>query len=201
MISHRILLKLATTLIASAIVLSTFSVTADITEFNAKRIKQDYPVTLTMGEWLQASSDIYALDPINVRAGKHPDYDDPEGGPYDVIYIFPDAAAANDWWDPIAEPSAMPITIPDTAAAFIHWQYDNGSGSFPGVMSKSDVDGFETRNCIMAAGDSIPLLWIGDIAKTCSNPQNSAKRFNLHVLKPDVPIDLVYNVEQQSTLR
>jgi hypothetical protein len=197
MITHRLLLKLATTLIANATVFGTLAAIADITEFNAKRIKQDYPVASTMGTWLQASSDTYAMNPVNVRAGKHPDYNDPEGGPYDVLYIFPDVATANAWWDPIAQPSAMPTTIPDTAVAFIDWQHDNDSGSFPGVMSKSDVDGRPPFNCIMAAGDTITLPGAGDIQKTCSNPLNSEKRFKLHVLIPDVPIDLVFNVEQQ----
>ena len=189
----RTFIKPLTAAVTGAIVFATLSTNAAFTEVNAKRIKQDYP-TGTMGEWLQ-NADAFALNPINIRAGVHPDRDDPEGGPYDVIYIFPDAATADDWWDPIADPDDMPTTIPDTAVAMVHWELDNGSGSFPGIMSKSDIDGFKSRNCIMAAGDVIPVPEVGDLEKTCSNPTGSSKRFKMSVLVPNVPIDLVYNVE------
>ena len=161
---------------------------------DAKRIKPGYPLG-SMAEWL-ASPDQYALNPVNIRAGKHPDRSDPDGGPYDVVYIFPDAASANTWWDPVANPTGMPTTIPDTAVAFIHWELDNGSGAFPGIMSHSDIDGFKSRNCIMSAGATIPEPGTqGGIPKDCSNPQGSSKRFKMNVLIPDVDIDLVYNVE------
>ena len=163
-------------------------------EQNAKRIKLDYPLG-TMAQWLN-EADKYALNPVNIRAGKHPDRDDPQGGPYDVIYIFPDSATANAWWDPIANPNGMPTTIPDDAVAFVHWVLDNGSGTFPGIMSKADIDGFKSKNCIMSSGATIPQPGVKEgIEKTCSNPQGSSKRFKMAVLKADVPIDLVYNVE------
>ncbi len=82
-----------------------------------------------------------------------------------------------------------------TAVAMIHWELDNGSGSFPGIMSYSDIDGFKSRNCIMSAGDVIIDPDLGEIEKTCSNPQGESKRFKMNVLIPNVPIDLVYNVE------
>ena len=161
-------------------------------ETNAKRIKPGYPLG-TMADWL-AAPDQYALNPINIRAGKHPDRSDPEGGPYDVVYIFPDENTANAWWNGVGTP---PDEIPDDAVAYIHWMLDNESGSFPGIMSHSDIDGFKSRNCIMAAGDTIPQPGVKDgIPKDCSNPQGSSKRFKMNVLKPNVPIDLVYNVEQ-----
>jgi MYXO-CTERM domain-containing protein len=165
-------------------------------ETEAKRIKQDYPLG-TMTQWLVDEANTYALNPVNIRAGKHPDKSDPNNGPYDVVYIFPDAATANAWWDPITNPNDMPTTIPDTAVAFVHWVLDNDSGAFPGIMSKSDIDGFKSRNCIMSSGATIPMPGVKEgVPKDCSNPQGSSKRFKMAVLKADVPIDLVYNVEQ-----
>ena len=173
----------------------TTPITNPVTEPNAKRIKQDYPLG-TMTQWLQSEAETYALNPVNIRAGKHPDKSDPNNGPYDVVYIFPDAATANLWWDPIADPDGMPTTIPDDAVAFIHWVLDNGSGAFPGIMSKADIDGFKSKNCIMSSGATIPIPGVKDgVPKDCSNPQGSSKRFKMGVLKADEPIDLVYNVE------
>lgn len=165
---------------------------------DAKRVKPGYPLG-TMTEWL-ASPDAYALNPINIRAGKHPDRSDPNDGPYDVVYIFPDEASAELWWPLKADPNAtMPTDIPDDAVAFIHWMLDNKSGAFPGIMSHSDIDGFKSRNCVMAAGATIPEPGTkGGIPKDCSNPQGSSKRFKMNVLKPNVSIDLVYNVEASS---
>ena len=159
-------------------------------EENAKQIKLDYPLG-NMESWL-AEADKYALNPINIRAGKHPDREDPNGGAYDVVYIFPTEALANEWWNGVGSP---PDEIPDDAVAFIHWELDNGSGAFPGIMSKADIAGFKSKNCIMAAGATIPMPGIKDgIEKTCNNPQGSSKRFKMNVLKADEPIDLVYNV-------
>jgi MYXO-CTERM domain-containing protein len=169
---------------------------AEVTEPNAKRVKENYP-TGTMTEWLQSDAATYALNPVNIRAGVHPDRDDPQGGPYDVIYIFPDAATANAWWDPVAAPDGMPEEIPDDAVALVHWELDNGSGAFPGIMSKADVNGFKSKNCIMSAGLEIPVPGPENpaIEKTCSNPQGSSKRFKMNVLKANEHVDLVYNVE------
>ena len=139
-----------------------------------------------MAQWL-ATPDDYALNPVNIRAGKHPDRSDPNDGPYDVVYIFPDEASANAWWDPTnpATPNP-PNEIPATAVAFIHWMLDNQSGSFPGVMSYADIDGFKSKNCIMAAGDRIPIPGVKDgVVKDCSNPQGSSKRFKMNILQPD----------------
>ena len=165
------------------------------TAADAKRIKEGYPLG-SMAQWL-ASPDDYALNPVNIRAGKHPDRSDPNGGPYDVIYIFPDEASAEAWWPLNSDSeSPMPTDIPDDAVAFIHWMLDNESGAFPGIMSYSDIDGFKSRNCVMASGDRIPMPGVKDgIVKDCSNPQGSSKRFKMNVLKPNVPVDLVYNVE------
>jgi len=173
-------------------------ITNPVTEPNAKRIKEAYPLG-SMADWLQNTADQYALNPVNIRAGKHPDRSDPNDGPYDVIYIFPDRDAAEAWWPLEADPEApMPTTIPDTAVAFIHWMLDNKSGSFPGVMSYSDIDGFKSKNCIMAAGDRIPVPGVKDgVVKDCSNPQGSSKRFKMNVMQPDKPVDLVYNVETE----
>ena len=192
-------------LMAGAIMCTAFSVNAAITEENADRVKQGYPLKSTipdvntMENWLVNNPDTFALNPVNIRGGFHPDRSDPDelGGDYDVVYIFPDAATANAWWDPTLT-DTPPLTIPDTAVAMVHWVLDNGSGSFPGIMSYSDIDGFKSRNCIMAAGDVIPdpenLTAVLD--KTCSNPQGTSKRFKMNVLIPNVPIDLVYNIEQ-----
>ncbi|MDJ0807574.1 MAG: choice-of-anchor F family protein [Gammaproteobacteria bacterium] len=199
--------KLLTAVMTGAMVFAASSTHAAIT-VDGNRIKQDYPLKSTdplvntMENWLVNNPTAYALNPINVRGGFHPDRSDPDekGGDYDVLYIFPDAATADAWWDPTVD-ATPPIEIPDTAVAMIHWELDNGSGSFPGVMSKSDIDGFKSRNCIMAAGDVIPVPDPNDpnatieVEKTCSNPQGSSKRFKMNVLISDAPIDLVYNVE------
>ncbi len=206
MMNLRTSIKPLTAAITTAIVITAMSanVTAVVTEDNAKRIKQDYPLKSidpalnTMAAWLTQTAGTYALNPVNLRGGFHPDRDDPDekGGDYDVVYIFPDEATANAWWNPTdpATPTP-PNNIPDSAVAFIHWELDNGSGSFPGVMSKSDIDGFKSRNCVMAAGDFIPLPGVGEVEKTCSNPQGASKRFKMEIMKHDVPVDLVYNVE------
>jgi hypothetical protein len=179
--------KPVTALVSAVIVFASLAGNAAITEDAAKRVKPDYP-TGDMADWL-ASPDAWAWNPVNVRLGSHPDR------PLGVTYIFPDAATANAWWDPIAEPNAMPTGIPDTAVAYIHWVLDNDSGEFPGIMSKSDIQGFKSKNCIMSSGTEIRDQ--GTILpKDCSNPQGSSKRFKMVVLKADTPVDLVFNVEQ-----
>ena len=183
--------------ISSAILFATLSAGADVTAFDTGAIKVDYPVEQSMAQWL-IDKDEYALNPVNIRAGKHPDRSDPNGGPYDVVYIFPDEATAQNWWpDGVGTP---PDGIPDDAVAFIHWELDNGSGAFPGVMAKTDVnvdvDNFKSRNCIMAAGATIPKKGFPEgIEKNCNNDQGTSKRFKMNVLKADVPIDLVYNID------
>ena len=199
--------KSLTAAMTGAIVFTALSTNAAITEENAKRIKQGYPLKSTdlavntMENWLVNNPGTFALNPVNIRGGFHPDRSDPDekGGDYDVVYIFPDAATANAWWDPTVS-DTPPNEIPDTAVAMIHWELDNGSGSFPGVMSYSDIDGFKSRNCIMAAGDEIPdpADPAATTEKNCSNPQGSSKRFKMNVLIPNAPIDLVYNVEPWS---
>jgi len=197
-IKLRTSIKPLTVAITSAVLFATLSASAEITT-PATQIKVDYPLG-SMSEWLINQADTYALHPANIRAGKHPDRSDPNDGPYDVIYIFPDEASANAWWDPVASPTGMPTTIPDEAVAFVHWELDNGSGTFPGIMAKTDVDvsvdNFKSRNCIMAAGATIPEKGFPDgIEKNCNNPQGASKRFKMNVLIPDVPVDLVYNIE------
>ncbi len=187
-------IKPLTAAVAGAIVVTALAsnVTAAITEPN-NRIKLDYPLADDMAQWLTEST-VYALNPVNLRAGVHPDREDPDGGPYGVVYIFPDEASANAWWN-VAAGDPMPMGIPADAVAFIHWVLDNGSGQFPGVMAKADVDGFKSRNCIMAAGQEIPQPGGVAIEKNCNNPQGSSKRFKMGLLKMDQPLDLVYNVE------
>ena len=187
-------IKPFTAAIATAIVVTALStsVTAEITEPN-NRIKPDYILADDMAQWL-SEANVYALNPVNLRGGVHPDRADPAGGPMGVVYIFPDEASANAWWN-VAAGDPMPRGIPVDAVAFIHWILDNGSGQFPGIMAKSDIDGFKSRNCIMAAGQEIPQPGGVTIEKTCSNPQGSSKRFKLGLLKHNEPIDLVYNVE------
>jgi hypothetical protein len=187
-------IKPLTAAVAGAIVVAALSanVTAEITEPN-NRIKPDYILADDMAQWL-TEANVYALNPVNLRGGVHPDRADPAGGPMGVVYIFPDEASANLWWN-VGAGAPMPTGIPVDAVAFIHWVLDNGSGQFPGIMSKSDIDGFKSRNCIMAAGEVIPQPGGLFIEKTCSNPQGSSKRFKLGILKHNVPIDLVYNVE------
>jgi hypothetical protein len=136
-----------------------------------------------MADWISNDTK-YSWNPANVRQGTHPDR--PDG----VVYIFPDAAAAELWWPLVANPAApMPTDIPDTAVAYMHWALDNDSGLFPGVMAISDDPDFKMKNCIMASGATIP----GGIDKKCGNPQGSSKRFKLVILKADQPIDLIFN--------
>ena len=177
----------ATVLIAATFMFATLSGNAAVDNPNAKRVKQDYP-TGTMTEWL-TNDDWWAWNPVNVRLGKHPDRS------LGVTYIFKDEADANEWWDPIADPTGMPDTIPHKAVAYIHWVLDNDSGEFPGIMSKADVPGFKSRNCIMSSGSEIRLQ--GEIEeKSCNNPQGSSKRFKMVVMQANTPVDLVFNVEE-----
>jgi len=178
LISLKTSIKPLTVAITSAIIFTSLSTNAAITEPN-NRVKPDYPLG-NMEQWL-AQADQYAFNPVNIRGGKHPDRSDPNDGPYDVVYIFPDAATADAWWDGVGTP---PDEIPDDAVAFIQWELDNGSGAFPGIMSKSDIPGFKSQNCIMAAGATIPVPGPENpsIEKTCSNPQGSSKRFKMNVL-------------------
>jgi hypothetical protein len=160
-----------------------------------------------MKDWLERAA-LFSWNPVNVRLGHHPDRPDPnDSNPDDgldpgVIYIFPDGATANAWWDPVADPDGMPDGIPDTAVAYIHWVLDNKSGQFPGIMAIADDFDFKTNNCVMASGEQIPIdanqdgIYNDNVYedKTCSNPQGSSKRFKMVVLKADAPIDLVFNV-------
>jgi len=157
---------------------------------NAAALKSGYPSS--MQEWLASPND-YSWNPVNVREGKHPDR------PNGVIYVFQNAQDAEDFSpedsilnDPNYE---TPDYIPDTAVGYIHWDLDNGSGLFPGIMAISDDFGFKTNNCIMASGDVI-LVEGGDETKTCSNPQGTGKRFKIVLLQADKPLDLVFNVGQ-----
>jgi len=195
-INLRTSIKPLTVAITSAILFASLSGHAVITE-PANEIKMNYPLG-NMEVWLAAPDD-YALNPVNIRAGKHPDRSDPNDGPYDVIYIFPNELDANSWWNGIGIP---PDGIPEKAVAFVHWELDNGSGTFPGIMGRTDVDvsvdNFKSRNCIMAAGATIPQKGVPDgITKDCNNPQGTSKRFKMNVLIPDVPVDLQYNVQKK----
>ena len=108
MIKFNIKLKPLTAAIAGALVFAALSANAVVTEENADRVKQGYPLKSadpavnTMENWLVNNPDTFALNPVNIRGGYHPDRADPDelGGDYDVVYIFPDAATANAWWDP-----------------------------------------------------------------------------------------------------
>jgi hypothetical protein len=134
----------------------------------------------------------YTWNPVNVRLGKHPDR------PNGVIYVFENAADAQEFSDG----STSPDYIPDTAVGYIHWDLDNGSGQFPGIMAITDDFGFKTNNCFMASGEQIPIFdeneeIIGSETKTCSNPQGSGKRFKMVLLRTDAPFDLVFNTATQ----
>ena len=148
-----------------------------------------------MAAWLATNGTLHSWNPVNARLGTHPDRAD------GVIYIFPDAAAAETWW-PVASINAgdpPPTGVPDDAVAYVHWALDNDSGEFPGIMAKTDDVDFQKLNCIMASGETIPfdvdkdgnLLPATD--KTCGNGQGTSKRFKMVVLKADTPIDLVFN--------
>ncbi|MBE9564393.1 MAG: choice-of-anchor F family protein [Proteobacteria bacterium] len=151
------------------------------TEPGMPAIQSGFPTD--MADWL-TNPDKYAWNPKNVRRGSHPDRSD------GVIYIFPDAAAAELWWPLVFNPAAvMPTNIPDTAVAYMHWELDDNSGEFPGIMAISDDIAFKNNNCIMASGPTTA----GGKVKTCSNPSGSSKRFKLVALKADAPIDIIFN--------
>jgi len=134
-----------------------------------------------MQTWL-ANPTKYTWNPVNVRLGKHPDR------PNGVIYVFENAADA----DAFSDGSTTPDYIPDTAVGYIHWDLDNGSGLFPGIMAITDDFDFKTNNCFMASGEQIPTEG-GSELKSCSNPQGSGKRFKMVMLRDDAPLDLVFN--------
>jgi hypothetical protein len=156
---------------------------APVTNAGHAAVKPGYATD--MADWLSdpgtGAGTQYGWNPLNARLGSHPDR------PNGVVYIFPDAAAANTWWDGTTLPA--PTDIPDTAVAYIHWDLDNGTGEFPGIMGISDDYSFNANNCIMASGATIPS---GD-PKTCSNPPGTSKRFKMVVLKTGAPIDLHFN--------
>ena len=150
-------------------------------------IKSGFP--LDMEKWAVAPEN-FSWNSANIRQGTHPDR--PDG----VVYIFKNKTDADAWWNPIANPTGMPTTIPDTAVAYMHWALDNDSGLFPGVMAITDDLDFQNSNCIMSSGFIIIDSETGVSAKkTCSNPAGSAKRFKLVILQEDEPIDLIFNME------
>ncbi|UCB55209.1 MAG: choice-of-anchor F family protein [Thiotrichales bacterium] len=184
---------------------------ADMLDLDMPAIKESNLIfPADMEDWLTRAG-LFSWHPVNARLGHHPDRPDPnDTNPDDgldpgVIYIFPDGATANAWWDPVADPNGMPDGIPDTAVAYIHWVLDNRSGQFPGIMAIADDFNFKSNNCIMSSGEEIPIDVNGDgiyneadggvtQPKTCSNPQGASKRFKMVVLKADAPIDLVFNM-------
>jgi len=138
-------------------------------------------------DWYLNPTD-YSWNPENAREGKHPDR---ENG---VVYIFKDKSAADAWWNPLTSPNGMPEGIPDTAVAYVHWDLDNGSGLFPGIMAMTDDFGFQNNNCIMSSGVIIINSEGGEEKKTCDNEAGSAKRFKMVILKAGEPIDIVFNM-------
>jgi hypothetical protein len=175
---------LATTGIAAGMLVSVAADAAHTaTDFPA--VVQSATLPTDMADWLNNGQN-YSWNPANARLGKHPDR--PDG----VIYIFPTADLANQWWDG-QNLADQPAGVPDDAVAYVHWALDNDSGEFPGIMAKTDDFDYKTNNCIMASGNTIPELTAPNNAKTCSNDQGTAKRFKLVVLKADTPIDLVFN--------
>jgi hypothetical protein len=183
---------------------------AEPLDYNMPAIKESNTIfPADMKTWLENST-LYSWNPVNVRLGYHPDRPDPnDANPDDgldpgVIYIFPNGATANAWWDPTVEDNP-PTGIPDTAVAYLHWVLDNRSGQFPGIMAIADDFDFKTNNCIMSSGQEIPIDANADgiyndnvfIPKTCGNPQGSSKRFKLVVLQTDQPIDIVFNMTRK----
>ena len=92
-------------------------------------------------------------------------------------------------------PASRPYGVPDTAVAYVHWELDNQSGLFPGIMAMTDDIAFQNNNCIMSSGLLIIDSETGQpTKKTCDNPPASAKRFKLVILQADEPIDIVFNM-------
>jgi hypothetical protein len=170
----------------SAGMLISVAANAAHTESNFPAVVQSTTLPADMAGWMTNNGTDYSWNPVNARLGTHPDRLD------GVIYIFPDEATADAWWDGVGTP---PASVPDDAVAYVHWALDNDSGEFPGIMAKTDDFDFGTNNCIMASGNTIPELSAPNNEKTCSNAQGTAKRFKLVVLKADTPIDLVFNTE------
>ena len=175
--------------------LISFSLSASMllsTTANAAYTEVDAPALVAgfaadMASWM-ATPTGFTWNPENVRVGNHPDR--PDG----VIYIFPDNATADLWWDGVT--GNAPAGIPDSAVGYVHWALDNFSGEFPGIMAISDDTSFKTNNCIMASGTTIIDDTVDPpvpIAKTCGNDSGTSKRFKFVALKADVPIDIVFN--------
>ena len=150
-----------------------------------------------MEDWLDNPTQ-YTWNPVNVRAGNHPDRGDEDPSVPDVVYVFENAADAAAFSDGTAP---YPDYIPDTAVGYIHWALDNRSGLFPGIMAITDDFGFKTNNCFMSSGTDIPAVELdskynptldengdyifieGDtFTKTCSNYRGSGKRFKVVLL-------------------
>jgi len=146
--------------------------------------KDGFP--LTRSDWVKNPT-AYSWNPANAREGKHPDRED------GVVYIFKNAEDADAWWDGITgEP---PVGVPDKAVAYVHWELDNQSGLFPGIMAMTDDIGFQNNNCIMSSGLLIISSETGQpTKKTCDNPPASAKRFKLVILQADQPVDIIFNM-------
>jgi hypothetical protein len=184
------------TALAAASIVFTTGANAVYTESGMPAIQNGFPINMAV--WVGQPGN-YSWNPVNARLGYHPDRPDPnsldDANPDPgVIYIFPDAASANAWWNGIT-PETPPAGIPDDAVAYIHWVLDNKSGQFPGIMAISDDDGIYSNNCIMSSGFNIPTADGLDIEpKTCGNYRGSSKRFKMVVLKADEPIDLVFNM-------
>lgn len=146
--------------------------------------KDGFP--LTRSDWINNPT-AYSWNPANAREGIHPDRED------GVVYIFKNKADADAWWDGITgEP---PAGVPDKAVAYVHWELDNQSGLFPGIMAMTDDIGFQNNNCIMSSGLLIISSETGaPTKKTCDNPPASAKRFKLVILQADQPVDIIFNM-------
>ena len=165
-----------------------------------------------MEDWLDNPTQ-YTWNPVNVRAGNHPDRGDEDPSVPDVVYVFENAADAAAFSDGTAP---YPDYIPDTAVGYIHWALDNRSGLFPGIMAITDDFGFKTNNCFMSSGTDIPAVELdskynptldengdyifieGDtFTKTCSNYRGSGKRFKVVLLQADKNFDLVFNTTKK----
>ena len=185
MIKNR-LLRAITVAGFSAGMLIAAGANAGYTQLGMAALEDGFP--LSMEDWI-ANPTKYSWNPKNVRRGNHPDR--PDG----VVYIFKTETDANNWWNGIGTPRDG---IPDTAVAYVHWELDNKSGKFPGIMSISDDPDFKMLNCIMSSGYIIPED--GGQTKTCGNGPGTSKRFKLVILKADEHIDLVFNTREKDLI-
>ncbi len=86
------------------------------------------------------------------------------------------------------------------SVGYISWQLDDGSGREPGIQVVNNLgfDDYKLKHCIMASGlrpdENDPDTLV---AKSCGDPQSSAKRYKLVATDAGTGVDLVFDTAEQ----